>query len=82
MQLRVFGDCLYLIILREESYYGDEITVTVVSAPEVEGCVYEPMSQTFVVDGLTRLITVSHSETTVAFNDYGYRTLQISVPEV
>ena len=61
---------------------GDEITVTVVSAPEVEGCVYEPMSQTFVVDGLTRLITVSHSETTVAFNDYGYRTLQISVPEV
>ena len=61
---------------------GDEITVTVVSAPEVEGCVYEPMSQTFVVDGLTRLITVSHSETTVDFYDYGYGTLQISVPEV
>ena len=61
---------------------GDEVTVNVVSTPETEGVEYSPLSCTFVVEGLSRDVSVIHSENTVPFYDYGYATLQVSVPEV
>ena len=61
---------------------GDEVTVNVVSTPETEGVEYSPLSCTFVVEGLSRNVSVIHSENTVPFYDYGYATLQVSVPEV
>lgn len=61
---------------------GDEVTVNVVSTPETEGVEYSPLSCTFVVEGLSRDVSVIHSENTVPFYDRGYATLQVSVPEV